>query len=106
MNTVSFVKLIEPLPDQGYIICPSVKSVIPIGIQTFTCLAGSKILQKYICDGIIDCPDRSDELYCVCDGIRQLKICKTVKKSKHLKNMFFKPLYDQKWPVYQIHEFK
>ena len=84
LDKVSFAKSIVYLPDEGYIIWQSTKTVILIGIHTFKCSAGGNILHKYICDGIVDClNDRSDEEYCVCNEITETKMCKAVKKIKH-----------------------
>ena len=87
LDTVTFKQNIVSFPNQaGYIIYPSNKSVIQLGIHIFNCSQGGNILSKYICNGIKDCPnDRSDEDFCICDESMDSKICKTGNNSKYLK---------------------
>ena len=79
LDRVTFRRSIVSLHQSvGYIICPSNKSVIHLGIHIFNCSNGSTILYKYVCDGIADCPnDKSDEEFCLCDEAKQSEMCKS-----------------------------
>lgn len=50
---------------QGFQICSIKKHNIHIGSSVFTCKFGQHILDLYVCDDIIDCPnDDSHEVTC------------------------------------------
>ena len=91
LQTVTFVKHLDTVTFEkniamkGYLIHDSERIFIHLGSHTFTCSKGSKILFKYVCDGILDCPDdTSDEDFCMCNASSNSKTCKTVISGKNL----------------------
>ena len=84
LDTVTFMNNISLPHGEGYIIFPSVRHKIQLGTHIFNCSSGGNILNHYICDGTVDCPnDRSDEDYCVCNESKQSKMCKTINQSQN-----------------------
>ena len=57
--------------------------------KCWTCLEGTIIQRKQVCDGIFDCPDLSDE--CLCFGKRKNNICNEVLSNQCTVNQFFCP---------------
>ena len=65
-----------------YLIHDSERYFTHLGSHTFKCSKGSNILFKYVCDGILDCPDdTSDKDLCMCNA--SLHPCKVVISKKN-----------------------
>ena len=90
LNTVTFIRHLDVITfekimaTKGYLIYDSERCFTHLGSHTFKCSKGSNILFKYVCDGILDCPDdTSNEDLCMCNASLHPKTCKVVISKKN-----------------------